>query len=857
MATVYLARDRKHDRRVAVKVLHAELAAVLGTERFLREIRVTATLQHPHILGLIDSGVFGDEAGELRSRPYYVMPYIQGESLRQRLEREGQLSVADAVRIAGEVASALDYAHRHGVIHRDVKPENILLHDGSALVADFGIALAVQQAGGARMTQTGLSLGTPQYMSPEQATGERTITARSDVYALGAVAYEMLAGEPPFTGPSIQAIVARLMAEPPRPLTAQRRSVPPHVEAAILKALEKVPADRFDSAAQFGAALTNPSFTTGSTPAPPPAIVRRPAAAWLPWTVAALAVTGLVVSQPWSGRTVVRPPVRRVSIVLPADAAWERDANSSIALSRDGSVLAYNGIDSTGQRRLYLRAIGRDEPVPISGSETAHFPSFSADGRWVAFVLNSRIVRARIAGGAPETLCDVGGLPQWTWLDDGSAVFVDATGVKRCSTTGEVTSLLAADSTRSFSFPHALPGSDAALLTTQRGTERRLAVLDLRTRVLASLDIPGSDGRWVDAGDGKGFVVYASADGPIRAVAFDPTTRAVNGEPLTLAESIHVDGAGRAIMAISRDGSTMVAAPRSAFARALVLVDRHGDAVPVHARLDEFADPRFSPDGNRIAFSLATAIWQLDRAQGTLTRISFDTGTAERPAWSPDGKRLAYVRRIGPRNEIRVIAADGGAPPTTLVDLPGLEPWHVLFTPDQRSVLVRTVGTSGKRDILSAALDSSRRVRPLLASPADEVSPTLSPDGRWLAYASNESGRYEIYVRSFPDMTARTQVSLGGGNEPAWSPRGDEVFFRTGPTLMSAHVSATTTFTVLRREAVFSSPDFTPGATYQNYDVAPDGQHFIMVRNVGGADYLSLTLHRFVNLATTRAPARD
>ena len=223
MATVYLARDRKHDRRVAVKVLHAELAAVLGTERFLREIRVTATLQHPHILGLIDSGVFGDEAGELRSRPYYVMPYIQGESLRQRLEREGQLSVADAVRIAGEVASALDYAHRHGVIHRDVKPENILLHDGSALVADFGIALAVQQAGGARMTQTGLSLGTPQYMSPEQATGERTITARSDVYALGAVAYVMLAGEPPFTGPSIQAIAAsRRTSRPPSSRRSRR-----------------------------------------------------------------------------------------------------------------------------------------------------------------------------------------------------------------------------------------------------------------------------------------------------------------------------------------------------------------------------------------------------------------------------------------------------------------------------------------------------------------------------------------------------------------------------------------------------------------------------------------------------------
>src|SRR6202048_1745349 len=247
MATVYLSHDKKHDRKVAIKILHAELAAVLGAERFLQEIRVTANLQHPHILGLIDSGVIGEDAGELRGRPKYVMPFIEGESLRQRLDKEQQLPVSDSVRIATEVASALDYAHRHGVIHRDIKPENILLHDGSAIVADFGIALAVTEAGGARMTQTGMSLGTPSYMSPEQAMGERVVTAKSDIYSLGAVCYEMLSGEPPFTGPTVQAIVARVMTEEPRSLTAQRRNVPPHVSDAVSHALEKIPADRFSS----------------------------------------------------------------------------------------------------------------------------------------------------------------------------------------------------------------------------------------------------------------------------------------------------------------------------------------------------------------------------------------------------------------------------------------------------------------------------------------------------------------------------------------------------------------------------------------------------------------------------------
>src|SRR5262245_20540998 len=252
MATVYLAGDLRHDRRVALKVLRPELAAVIGASRFLQEIKTTANLQHPHILALHDSG-------EVDGTVFYVMPYVDGESLRDRLIREKQLPVDEAVRIAVEVAGALEYAHQHKVIHRDIKPENILLQGGHALVADFGIALAAAKTeGGTRMTETGMSLGTPHYMSPEQAMGEREITAKADVYALGCVLYEMLTGEPPFTGPTAQAIVARVMTEEPRSLTLQRRTIPRHVEAAVNRALSKLPADRFASAAQFGEALLNP-----------------------------------------------------------------------------------------------------------------------------------------------------------------------------------------------------------------------------------------------------------------------------------------------------------------------------------------------------------------------------------------------------------------------------------------------------------------------------------------------------------------------------------------------------------------------------------------------------------------------
>jgi serine/threonine-protein kinase len=259
MATVYLAEDLKHKRKVALKVLKPELAAVLGAERFVQEITTTASLQHPHILALFDSGTAD---GFL----FYVMPWIQGETLREKLNRETQLGVDEAVRIAREVLDALEYAHEHGIVHRDVKPENILLHGGHAMVADFGIALAVSAAAGGRMTETGLSLGTPHYMSPEQATAEKEITARSDIYSLGAVLYEMLSGSPPHVGASAQQIVMKIIAEPVQPVTALRKSVPPNVAAAVAKSLEKLPADRFESAKAFGDALGNSAYTNASGP---------------------------------------------------------------------------------------------------------------------------------------------------------------------------------------------------------------------------------------------------------------------------------------------------------------------------------------------------------------------------------------------------------------------------------------------------------------------------------------------------------------------------------------------------------------------------------------------------------------
>ncbi|HUF36418.1 MAG TPA: protein kinase, partial [Gemmatimonadales bacterium] len=401
MATVYLAEDLKHGRKVAIKVLHPELSAVLGGERFLAEIKVTANLQHPHILGLIDSG----EADGLL---YYVMPYVAGESLRARLARERQLPVEDALRLAREVASALDYAHRQGVVHRDIKPENTLLQDGAALVADFGIALAVQQAGGSRMTQTGMSLGTPAYMSPEQAMGEREIGPRSDVYALGAMTYEMLAGEPPFTGPNSQAIVAKVLTEQAPPLRAKRPTVPPGAEAAIMTALQKLPADRWGTAREFSEALGGTGQQHAPSATVPLKVVAggrgpaRPAALWLGWAVAVLAtaVAAWALLRPRPGA----PPSR---LAVRAPGLGGSGASSSqrhLTFLPGGDGLVYSIVGSEGNLRLVRQMLEADVPAPIPGALNMSSPSISPDGRWLVGTVGVRnqVVRLPMEGGAPE-----------------------------------------------------------------------------------------------------------------------------------------------------------------------------------------------------------------------------------------------------------------------------------------------------------------------------------------------------------------------------------------------------------------------------------------------------------------------
>ena len=422
MATVYLARDLKHDRQVALKVLKPELAAVLGGERFVVEIKTTAALQHPHILPLFDSGTAD-------SFLYYVMPYIQGETLRDKLNRETQLGIDEAVRITTEVADALDYAHRHGVIHRDIKPENILLHDGRPMVADFGIALALSAAAGGRMTETGLSLGTPHYMSPEQATAEKELTSRSDVYSLGCVLYEMLTGNPPHTGASVQQIIMKIVTEDAAPVTRLRKAVPANVAAAVAEALEKLPADRFESAKAFADALRNPGFTLAGTAAVAAAGPRlRRSAPFIAVSAVALVATALAA---WGWlRPAPLPTVSRFRITLMPHPIEPGLIGSRSTLSPDGATIVFADSNSEG-RGLFIKTADRADAVLLAGTEGAFAPAISPDGQWIAFVADSKLRKVPFAGGSPVTVGD--SAPNGTslpasvaWLDNGTILYTNS-----------------------------------------------------------------------------------------------------------------------------------------------------------------------------------------------------------------------------------------------------------------------------------------------------------------------------------------------------------------------------------------------------------------------------------------------
>jgi serine/threonine-protein kinase len=826
MATVYLAQDLKHDRQVAIKVLKPELAAVLGAERFVQEIKTTAALQHPHILPLFDSG----EAGGFL---YYVMPYIEGETLRIKLDREHQLGIDEAVRITTEVADALDYAHRHGVIHRDIKPENILLHDGRPMVADFGIALALSAAAGGRMTETGLSLGTPHYMSPEQATAEKEITARADVYSLASVLYEMLTGSPPHVGSSAQQIIMKIIGDTPRPVTELRKSVPAHVAAAVAQALEKLPADRIASAGDFAAALQG-RLTLRQTAG---AVAVRPSPGPWRWiaAVAALAAVGLAGLAAWALLRVPAAPVTRVGMAFPEAEELQWKATRRFAISPDGSRIVYVG-PATGGTQLWVRELDALNGRPLPGTTDAQAPFFSPDGQSVGFFTGNPgdLRTIRLQGGAAVTVVRDSASP-WggDWGEDGNIYFDRGTKLARVPASGGTVEIVSElDSVRGVTeheWPQLLPGGRSVLLQNWHGSmgDARIGVLDLATRQVREV-VEGAYGRYA-----AGHILYATFDGRLAAAPFDVGRGTVSGTAVALTEVVALDNtSGAAQFDVSRSGTLIYTPGGGSGTQQVAWVDRSGRTEPVDtAWRGSFGNVALSPDGTQAAVAIITAgaqqIWIKRLPSGPLTRLSQGGSEDARPVWMPDGRRLAF---ISPRSGFRgawIQRTDGSVDPESLYADPR-QVNEVAPAPDGRTFILRV--NSGM-DLLAFTRGVDTAPRPLVVGPAQASSPAVSPDGRWLAYVGTESGRGEVYVRRLDAGEAgRTQVSIDGGVEPRWSHSGRELFFRTPRgDMLVVEVTPGTIFSPGQPRVLFRLPTAVMDPNHWAYDIAPDDRRLLMI----------------------------
>jgi serine/threonine-protein kinase len=845
MATVYLAHDLKHDRKVAVKVLRPELAAVLGHERFIQEIKTTANLQHPHILPLFDSG----EAGGFL---YYVMPYIEGETLRDKLDHDTQLGIEEAVRITTDVADALDYAHRHNVIHRDIKPENILLQDGRPIVADFGIALAVSAAAGGRMTETGLSLGTPHYMSPEQATAEKELTNRSDVYSLGCVLYEMLTGSPPHVGSSAQQIIMKIVTEEARPVTDLRKLVPPHVAATTAKALERLPADRFESAAKFTEALTNPAFTLPTTQAMPTGAVPQPwrrNALSLGMTAAAVALLGTTL---WGWlRPIARPVTRQEVVLWPS--GWDVPAlaiRHGTAVAPDGSGLVYH--DSVGEgTQLVFKPRDQAEAIPISGTEGGLGPFFSPDGAWLGFMADGNLRKVPVGGGASITLADsaAANLASGAWLDDGTIVYLTPSwNLNRVSDAGGEPATLVEGSgfDRYIMDVAPLPGARGVLLSgcSSQCQDSEVYVYDLRADTVRML-FEEARGVWYVP---TGHVLFAGRAGGVFAAQFDLRKLEVSGPAIPVLEGVVSSN-----LQVSVSGTVLYrvgGADLSPLGLAeLVWVDRQGRATQVDPawRFDAGTSNRglaLSPDEMRVAVRARVDgnydIWVKELPRGPLSRLTFDEGPDRKPVWMPDGESVMFITPRGGGGgdwDVWVRRADGTGEAQLLVDNEGFIAWAAP-TPDGEWIVLRTGGASGiegGRDILTYRPGVDSAPVPLLAGAFDEWGPAVSPDARWIAYASTETGTTEVFLRPFPDVeSGRWQVSTAGGRMPTWSNSGRELFFLSdAQDWITAEIQTVPTVRILERRVLFAVGDeYATGAGGGHVSVTADDQRFLMMRHV-------------------------
>jgi serine/threonine protein kinase len=852
MGEVYRARDSKLKRDVAIKALPDEFSRDHDRLiRFQREAEVLASLNHPNIAAIYD-------LEEANNATFLVLELVEGETLAARIER-GPIPVEEALNVARHICEALETAHEKGVVHRDLKPANVkVTREGKVKVLDFGLAKAFAQEAPSRDTNNsptqsasptiaGVILGTAAYMSPEQARG-KIVDKRTDIWAFGCVLYELLTGKRAFYGEdTTETLAAVIKGEPD--WASLPASTPPGIRVLLRRCLQKDVARRLRDATDIRIEIEEALAASTAVLQTAPAIA--PPAAWrrmLPWAVAVVlsVVIGIAV---WTLKPKPVPeqqPVSRAVIALPPSTALLGGNSDSVSLSPDGSHLAYVASGTGGIQQLYSRAMNALEASPLAGTEGAFSPFFSPDGQWIGFFSGGKLMKISVSGGAALTLCSVPDGRGASWGPNDTIVFSPSAGAlglqKVPSAGGEPQPFTALQQGEtSHRWPQFLPGGKTVLFTIGTGLsydDAAIAVQRLDSSERKVLLRGGANARYVPTG----HLVYYRA-GTMMAVPFDPERLELTGAPAPVVEAVLGDiNSGAAQFTLSNRGSLAYVSGGAQSANVnLVWVDRHGIAQVLPAPLHEYRYPRLSPDGRQVVVGIGNDIWIYDLPRDTLTRFTFDgnISLANIAAfWTRDGKRVVFTSpKGGGADNLFWKPADGSGPEERLTTGPYQQRIGT-FSPDGRAMIYTMADPKTGNDLWVMPLDGDRKPRVFLQTRFSESSGQISPDGRWVAYGSDESGRMEVYVRPFPGPGGKWQVSTDGGSEMVWSPKGNELFYRTGARrekMMAVDVQTQPIFTAGKPRLLFEGPYIAAtggggagaGATYS---VSPDGQRFLMTK---------------------------
>jgi serine/threonine protein kinase/Tol biopolymer transport system component len=875
MGEVYRATDTKLKREVALKVLPELFASdSQRMARFEREAQVLASLNHSHIAHI--HGL--EEANGIRA---LAMELVEGPTLSERIA-QGSVPSEEALPIAKQIAEALEYAHERGIIHRDLKPANIkLTADGQVKLLDFGLAKALEGDLGdtnlstsptitAAATRAGVLLGTAAYMSPEQAKG-KAVDRRTDIWAYGCVLYELLTGKPVFEGETItDTLAAVVRAEPDWSHLPEK--TPSRVRELLQRCLVKDPKQRLQAIGEariaLDASIANaPDEAAASAGAAPPKPLWRRA---LPWALASIATVFVIAFSTlyWRAKQPEPHQAMQASLLLPEPLAGVFSANpgSPIALSRDGARLAFVASPAGKPPQLYLRPLDQQTATPIPGSENAMQPFFSPDGQWLGFFADGKMRKVPVNGGPATLLCDAPIPHGASWTSDDAIVYAPylGSGLMRISSAGGTPQTLTTPDAQarelSHRWPQVLPGNKAVLFTIQVATQAsyddaRIAVLSLETAKWRTLLDGGSYARYVPSG----HIVYARTSALV-AVPFDLARLQVNGPPAPVQEGVITTAgtSGGAEYDVAESG-LLAYVPGSAHPpdRSLVWVDRQGVSKALPAPVNNYIAPRISPDGKLLAIQMmggSRDIWVYEFQRNNMMRLTFGAGSAF-PLWTPDGRRIIYRTSV-PTFSFRSKLADGSGADETLLgkefDDASAAPSSI--SPDGKRLLFSSHSPAGATGTYALSLDGSGKIQPFLQATFNQSQAQFSPDGHWVVYVSNESGRDEIYVQSFPGPGGKWMISAEGGSNALWARNGREIFFRNGDKMLSVPVETQPTFKAGTTRVLFQSPSYGLG-----YDVAPDGQHFLMIKEKeapASSKELSIILHWTDELKRRVPPAK-